>query len=171
MIKDMLRTFVNYKQDNWDDCLPAAEFAYNNSLQVSTGFTPFYLDNGQHPITPGELLGQDTPPSNVAATEDFLQHLQATVAMAKEAILAAQECQAQYANQHRREEKFNIGDQVLLSTAHLTAQADVQRPLKKFRPKFIGPYPISQVISSTTYRFILLHTIHIHSIFYISLLK
>ena len=74
-IEDMLRTFVNYRQDNWDDCLPSAAFANNNSLQASTGFTPFYLGNGQHPITPGELLGQGTSPSNVAATEDFLQHL------------------------------------------------------------------------------------------------
>ena len=170
-IEDMLRTFVNYKQDNWDDCLPAVEFAYNNSLQASTGYTPFYLDCGQHPITPGELLGQDNTPSNVAATEDFLQHLKTIVAMAKEAILAAQERQAQYANQHRRNEQFKIGDQVLLSTAHLTAQADVQRPLKKFRPKFIGPYPISAVISSTAYRLTLPHTLKIHPVFHISLLK
>ena len=45
-LEDMLRNYVNYKQDNWDDCLAAAEFAYNNSTQSSTGFTPFRLDNG-----------------------------------------------------------------------------------------------------------------------------
>ena len=45
-LEEMIRTFVNHKQDNWDECLPAAEFAYNNSKQASTGFTPFYLDCG-----------------------------------------------------------------------------------------------------------------------------
>src|SRR6266511_685843 len=43
-LEDMLRAFVNYRQTNWDECLPAAEFAYNNSLQASTGYTPFFLD-------------------------------------------------------------------------------------------------------------------------------
>ena len=88
-LEDMLRTFVNYKQDNWDDCLPAAEFAYNNSQQASTGYTPFYLDCGQHPITPSTLLNPEALQTNVAATEDFIQHLQTTISMAKKSLIAA----------------------------------------------------------------------------------
>ena len=30
-LEEMLRSYVNYKQDNWDEYLPLAEFAYNNS--------------------------------------------------------------------------------------------------------------------------------------------
>ena len=48
----MLRAYITYKQDQWDKYLPAAEFAYNNSKQASTGFTPFELDCKQHPNTP-----------------------------------------------------------------------------------------------------------------------
>ena len=51
-LEDMLRTFVNYRQDNWDDCLTTAEFAYKNSVQASSSYSPFYIDCGQYPITP-----------------------------------------------------------------------------------------------------------------------
>ena len=48
-IVETLRAFVNYSQNNWDALLPFAEFAYNDSVHAATGFTPFYLDTGQHP--------------------------------------------------------------------------------------------------------------------------
>jgi len=42
-IEDMLRAYVAPHQSDWDEHLITAEFAYNNSVQASTGFTPFYL--------------------------------------------------------------------------------------------------------------------------------
>jgi len=170
-LEDMLRAFVNYKQDNWDDCLPAAEFAYNNSVQASTGFSPFYLDCGQHPTTPGTLIAQQAIISKVPSTEDFLLHWRASLEMAKEALQAAQERQAASANQHRRHQEFKIGDQVLLSTAYLTAPVDKQRPLRKLQPKYIRPFPIISIISPTAYKFALPHTFQVHPVFHISLLK
>jgi hypothetical protein len=38
-----LRAYVNYQQDNWASYLANAEFAYNNSVNVTTGKTPFQL--------------------------------------------------------------------------------------------------------------------------------
>jgi hypothetical protein len=38
-----LQTYYNYKQDDWVSKLGLAEFTYNNSIYVSTGFTPFKL--------------------------------------------------------------------------------------------------------------------------------
>ena len=70
-MEEMLRAYTNYQQDNWDDLLPAVEFAYNNSKQVSTGYTLFELNNGQHPKTPLSIINNN---SNIAATEEFLNH-------------------------------------------------------------------------------------------------
>ena len=120
-------------------------------MQASSGYSPFYLDCGQHPITPGSLLNPIGKTSNVEATDDFIQHLQATISMAKDALIAAQDRQAKYANQHRQDDKFNVGEKVMLSTAHLTSQADSRRPLRKLQPKFIGPFRIATVISATVY--------------------
>src|SRR5205085_839451 len=42
-LEEMLCIYTTYKQDQWDEYLPAAEFAYNNSKQASTGFIPLNL--------------------------------------------------------------------------------------------------------------------------------
>ena len=42
-IEEMLRVYVGKRQNDWDDRLGMIEFAYNNSIQSSSGCTPFYL--------------------------------------------------------------------------------------------------------------------------------
>ncbi|KAL1920728.1 uncharacterized protein VTP21DRAFT_11363 [Calcarisporiella thermophila] len=54
-LEEMLRCYVNYKQDNWDTQLHIAKFAYNNASSASTGISPFLFDTGQPPMTPVNL--------------------------------------------------------------------------------------------------------------------
>ena len=44
-----LWAFINYKQNDWAKLLPIAEFAYNNTKNISTGYTPFELNYDFHP--------------------------------------------------------------------------------------------------------------------------
>ena len=170
-LEDMLRAYVNYKQDNWDECLAAAEFAYNQATQASTGFSPFELDCGRNLSIPRLFTDQARPQSQVASTEDFMTHWQNILQVAKDSFYEAQDRQARNANQHRREDSFNVGDQVLLSTAHLQTDAEKRRPLKKLQAKFVGPYKIIAVISPMAYKLDLPSTMHVHPVFHISLLK
>ena len=39
VIEAYLRAFVNYKQDNWSEILPMAEYAYINSTYMSMGIS------------------------------------------------------------------------------------------------------------------------------------
>lgn len=48
MLEQYLRSYVNYKQDDWLYWLPMASFSYNNSVQSSTRMTPFYAMYGYH---------------------------------------------------------------------------------------------------------------------------
>ena len=48
-LEQMLRAYVNYAMDNWDNMLPYAEFAYNNSKSASTQITPLHANLGRHP--------------------------------------------------------------------------------------------------------------------------
>ena len=41
ILEDMLRACVIHYDKNWDQCLPLAEFSYNNSYQASIGMAPF----------------------------------------------------------------------------------------------------------------------------------
>jgi hypothetical protein len=46
---ESLRTTLATYGETWEQHLPAVEFAYNNSVNASTGYTPFYLMYGHHP--------------------------------------------------------------------------------------------------------------------------
>jgi len=91
--------------------------------------------------------------------------------MAKDSLHAAQDRQARNANRHRQEDSFHVGDQVLLSTAHLQTDAEKRRPLRKLQSKFVGPYIISSVISPTAYKLDLPASMRVHPVFHISLLR
>jgi len=48
-LKQYLRMYCNYQQDNWSDLLPLAKFAYNNAPSTTTGVSPFFANKGYHP--------------------------------------------------------------------------------------------------------------------------
>ena len=50
VIADVLRTVATPKE--WSKQLPFVELAINNSVQTSTGETPFYINGLRHPRTP-----------------------------------------------------------------------------------------------------------------------
>ena len=45
----MLRSLVGESPKQWDRVLAQAEFAYNDSLNMSTGMSPFQILYGMHP--------------------------------------------------------------------------------------------------------------------------
>ena len=138
------------------------------SKQLSTGYSPFKLDCGQHPLTPAELATKTT---KVPAADNFAQHWDNMIQMAKDALMIAQDRQQQYANQHHRHITYQLGDKVLLSGQHINNPVNKYRPTRKLTPKFLGPYTINKVISTTAYQLDLPATLRIHPVFHVSLLK
>ena len=55
-IEQVLKTYCNYYQNNWEENLPIAEFPINSSLQKSTGMSPFKVINGYKPKSPADIL-------------------------------------------------------------------------------------------------------------------
>jgi len=51
MLEGYLRNFVNYDQDDWDQLLPLAEFADNNSTTNAHRMLTFFANYGYHPQT------------------------------------------------------------------------------------------------------------------------
>ena len=139
-LEEMLRSYVSYRQNDWDLFLPALEFAYNNSKNPSTGFTPFFLNHGYDPIVPSALLKPPVTPA--PAVSDFVSAQASALAQAKDAIIAAQDRQKHQADKSRRPAPFKVGDKVLLSTEHISIAAHRNRPSKKLEPQAIGPFEI-----------------------------
>ena len=47
-VEQYLRIYVNHHQDNWVAWLPLAEFSLNNKVQVTTGYSPFFINHKKH---------------------------------------------------------------------------------------------------------------------------
>jgi len=169
-LEEMIRAFVNWKQDDWDEHLSALELAYNNSVQASTGRTPFFLNSGQEIHLPiDNVLAAARGCENPEAAER-IRRLHAAIQQAKLEIAKAQARQQKYADQHRRALTFQVGDAVLLSTEHLKL-VDSHRRTPKLTEKYIGPFKIKQVMGPNAYMLDLPPSLKIHPVLNISKLK
>ena len=162
-IEQMLRNYVSSSYDTWDEFLPLITFAYNDSVQASTGQTPFFLNYGQHPARPITLAAQEDI-SRVPAALEFTKDMDAAMASAKAQLQQAQARQARTANAHRRDIQYQQGDKVLLSTVNMVNR-------HKLGPRFVGPFEVTQVISPVAYRLMLPDHMKIHPVFHVSLLR
>ena len=168
-LEEMLRAYVNFQQSDWDEHLPHLEIAVNNSKQASTGFTPFYLNAGQEIHLPIDDAILPTRVSVNPEAADRIQRLHGDLQHAREHINKAQQRQAHYADQNRRDVTFNVGDKVLLSTENLRMINIKGTP--KFSEKFIGPFAVKRVAGSNAYELELPPTMQIHPVLNISRLK
>jgi hypothetical protein len=86
---------------------------------------------------------------------------------AKANLHRAQQRQAKYADERRRELAFNVDDMVMLSTQHLKTDDKARKLLSKY----IGPFRVKQVVNASAYELELPAKYRIHPVFHISKLK
>lgn len=137
-LEDMLRSFALEWTGNWGEYLCFVEFASNNSWHASIKAAPFKLLYGWKCRAPicwnevGERLVEG-PELNEVTNEKC--------AIAKEKLKEARSRQKSYADRHRRDFEFNVGDRVFLKVSPCR---DVGRfGIKgKLSPRFIGLFEI-----------------------------
>jgi hypothetical protein len=162
-IEQILRSFVQNQHIEWYDYLPLAEFSYNNSRHSSTTFSPFEAIYGFTPITPPTLiLTPNTKPL------DLITRINDIHALITEQIKVAKVLQSHYADQNQVQHVFKVGDKVMLDTTNLVIRNQTTR---KLRQRFLGPFPISKVVSPVTYELLLPGTMNVHPVFHVSKLR
>ncbi|KAK1414363.1 hypothetical protein QVD17_16561 [Tagetes erecta] len=167
-LEDMLRACALEWTGNWDEYLCLVEFAYNNSWQASIGMAPFELLYGRKCRAPicWEEVGE-----KIIEGPELVQITNEKVAIAREKLKEAQSRQKSYADQHRRELEFKVGDHVFLKVSPCRG---VRRfGIKgKLSPRYIGPFEILERVGEVSYRLALPPQLsHVHNVFHVSLLR
>jgi len=167
----MLRSVVNFEQDDWEDHLAAAELAVNNARNETTGLSPFYMFYGREARLPLDLaLTPLTQARSNPSAADALARWRAALVRAQETTKAAQKRQKKYADEHRRALSFVVGDRVLLATANLKLMGESKRA-RKFTERYIGPFRVKKVVNANAYELELPPGMKIHPTINISQLK
>ena len=111
---NLLRCLVGESLGNWDFLLPRAKFAYNNSVNRSTGKSPFEIAHGYNPRRPVDLIPLPSHARVFESIESFAKHVRKLHKEISKKIQLSNEEYKYKANSHKRTKEFNIGDLVMI---------------------------------------------------------
>ncbi|TPX52255.1 hypothetical protein CcCBS67573_g09911, partial [Chytriomyces confervae] len=140
-ILQALRHFVAPYQDDWDEHLPKIEFGINDTVNSSTGYTPFYLEYGRHPRS---MININLPPDTSLSIKDIRAEYQ----VAKDRVRDSQDKYAAIANRKRLEAPFKVGDLVLVSAKEFKPPNLRYRQTNKLSEQYSGPYKIIELVGA-----------------------
>jgi hypothetical protein len=166
-VKRYLRSFLQDHRDEWDQHLTAAEIAINNSVQASTGFTPFFLESGRHPHLPLNTAMRDAGLCNTPAAAKTIEQLHEDIEKAKQHLRKAQQSQKEFADRRRTDVTYQVGDRVFLRLP----QSD--RRQSSIINKYVGPLDVIGVPSAVTVQLALPDNVHhsTHDVFHVDRVK
>jgi hypothetical protein len=136
-IEQILRAFVHTDHYNWLSSLSLAEFAYNNNVHSSIGYSPFVANYGFDPRTPYNLIDLPIDIIPQQKNDAVLERLLTVRKLIVDQLHIAKAKQEHYADQRSTPKQFDIGERVMLSTQNLKL---LNQPSKKFRSRYVGPY-------------------------------
>jgi hypothetical protein len=83
-LEDLLRSLVIEHHSQWENILPQAEFAYNDSVNRSTGKSPFQVVYGMQPRGIFELRDSEQTATRSASAEEFIEAMKELHSQVKE---------------------------------------------------------------------------------------
>ena len=135
-----LRAYADKKGAEWADWLPMCEAFYNSSTHSSTGQTPFEMNGVVWTDSVGFAMRSPMMDGlKCQSAEDILSGMKLAWEDARMMLMASREKMKAQADKARRDERYAVGDRVLLSTKNLSKHSS------KLSDPFIGPFPVTRV--------------------------
>ncbi|WVZ49536.1 hypothetical protein U9M48_000884 [Paspalum notatum var. saurae] len=168
ILEDMLRACALTYSTKWDECLPLAEFAYNNSYQKSLDVAPFEALYGRRCRTP---LNWSEPGERVTFGPNLVTQAEGQVKFIHDNLKRAQSRQKSYSDKRRRPLVFEKDDHVYLRVSPMKGVHRF-RVKGKLAPRYVGPFKITEQCGPVAYRLELPpHLAAVHDVFHVSQLK
>ena len=141
-----MRVFCDKHGANWDEHLATAEYAMNDSVNASTGQTPFVLNHGESPNAPLDYYLQAAGGAEVqkSAGSQFVERWSNALQAAREAYLRAQQAYKKtYDKKRASAPHFHVGEFVLLDLHHVALAGERVVP-NKFQARY-HPFKVLEV--------------------------
>jgi len=108
------------------------EFAYNGSVNRTTGLSPFEIVNGFKPRQPVDLILMAHHHSRVSdSASAFASHIRALHEDIREKIMKSNTDYKVSADLHRRLRTFNVGDYVMVRTVSSGIREEITRAKRR----------------------------------------
>ena len=145
-LEQYLRHYINFKQNNWIDLLPLAQFAYNNHQHTTTKILSFYANYGKHPNWDPD--NNITISTSEAAITKINKIVKLHEKLSRRVDQGGKDTAKQVNKKRLKEPTFERGDKVYILTKNLKSK----RPSSKLDHVRIGPFEVEKQTSKVNYR-------------------
>jgi hypothetical protein len=141
-LEQQLRAHANRSGNNWKQWLSIVEMHYNSDRHESTGKTPFEMNGVDWRDQWAVAMASARPRLTNDAAEDILRDIRTTWEDARQVMIRQRAQQKKFADKRRREERYKVGDQVMLTTDKLAEGRG------KLRDRWIGPFTVVEAFDN-----------------------
>ncbi|CAL2237612.1 unnamed protein product [Prunus armeniaca] len=145
---NLLRCLVGEHIKSWDSVLPIAEFAYNNSVNRTTGMSPFEVVYGHKLRAPIDLMPMSASHRSSASANEFACHIHDLHAEIIQRINKSNATCKRDADVHRRLKEFSVGNFVMV---RIKPERFPQGIAKKLQARSMGPFQVLKQLGSNAY--------------------
>ena len=102
-LENFLPPYVERQPHEWSNQLSLAKFTENNAVNVSTGYSPFYLQAGDNPIVHSTFLneGAGSRDSRVEAVQEMVDRMKTALEDTQQNLATTQQRMKTYADRSR----------------------------------------------------------------------
>jgi hypothetical protein len=166
-LKQYLKIYVNYQQDNWTRFSFMIEYVYNNkwhSVIKLSSFTILYRDDD---ISRWEDQIQKNSEKNVLTTRARIEEITKLRNQLYKRLKETRNNQVKYYDEKHISRIFNVKDKILLNFKNI----HIFKSSKKLDHKYYELFKIEEIIEKQVYKLRLSHMFRIHNVFHVFLLK